>query len=102
MKQMRTFMMGLLLIIAFGIALAFAVYTNSIGGRIAAALIIGAITGGSILWLMVSKHKSVKMQSGADNYMLRHTFRLEHSRDIYLYSHVTRVAKPQNNNSKRR
>ncbi len=63
------------------------------------SLIVGAATAGFAVWYMTSKHKGVKFQRGANSYMLRNTFRLDRSRDVYLYSHVTRVKKPQNNSS---
>ncbi len=63
------------------------------------SLIVGAVVGGIVIWSMRSKLKSVKAQRGSANYMLRDTFRLDRSRDVYLYSHVTRRVKPQNNGS---
>ncbi len=63
------------------------------------SLIVGAVVAGLIIWNMLSKHKNVKAQKTANSYMRNDTFRLDRSRDIYLYSHVTRVLKPQNNSS---
>ncbi len=63
------------------------------------ALIVGAAVAGIVIYKMTSKHKGVKMQAGAANYMLRDTFRLERSRDVFLFSRVTMVRKPQNNGS---
>ncbi len=63
------------------------------------SLLVGGAVGGIVVWNMVSKHKNVKMQRSAESYMLRHTFRLDRSRDVFLYSHVTRRLKPQNNSS---
>ncbi len=66
------------------------------------APVLGAGIAALVLWLMTRKHKSVKAQRSADSYMRRDTFHLDRSRDVYLYSHVTRVAKPQNSSSSRR
>ncbi len=63
------------------------------------SLIVGAVIGGIVIWSMTSKHKGVKMQKSANNYLMRSTFRLDRSRDVYLYSLVTRTVKPQNNSS---
>ncbi len=61
------------------------------------SLIVGAVVAAIVISSMTSKHKGVKMQRSANNYILRDTFRLDRSRDVYLFSHVTRVVKPQNN-----
>ncbi len=63
------------------------------------SIAVGAAIGGIVIWSMSSKHKSVRAQRGTESYMLRNTFRLDRSRDVYLYSHVTRRLKPQNNGS---
>ncbi len=63
------------------------------------SLVVGAAVGGIVLGVMCSKYKSVRFQRSANSYMRRDTFRLDRSRDVYLYSHVTRRVKPQNNGS---
>ncbi len=63
------------------------------------AVLVGIAVASLVVWKMCSKHKSVKMQSAANAYMRRDTFRLDHSRDVYLYSHVTRVRRPKNTSS---
>ncbi len=63
------------------------------------SLTVGAVIAGIVIWSMVSKHKNVKMQRSAESYMLRNTFHIDRSRDVFLYSHVTRRLKPQNNSS---
>ncbi len=63
------------------------------------ALAVGAAVGGITIYSMCSKYKSVRAQKGANSYMRRDTFHLDRSRDVYLYSHVTRRVRPQNNSS---
>ncbi len=65
------------------------------------SLLAGAAIAAFVIWQMVSKHKAVKPQKSANEYMLRDSFRLDRSRDVFLFSHVTRVVKPQNNSSGR-
>ncbi len=66
-------------------------------------IIISLTVGIVIAWItinsMKSKHKSVKMQRTANSYMQRESFRLDRSRNVFLFSHVTRVVKPRNNSS---
>ncbi len=62
-------------------------------------LILGAAVGGIVVWAMCSKYKSVRSQRSANSYMRRDSFHVDRSRDVYLYSHVTRRVKPQNNGS---
>ncbi len=59
----------------------------------------GVLIAFLVLRSMISKHKNIKMQRTADSYMLRDTFHLDRSRDIFLYSRVTRRLKPKNNSS---
>ncbi len=63
------------------------------------SLIVGAVIAGIVVWNMTKKHKSVELQHAANTYMLRDTFRVDRSRDVFLYSHVTRRARPQNSSS---
>ncbi len=63
------------------------------------SLIVGGVVTFFVLKGMISKHKSVKMQRTADSYMRRDTFRLDRSRDVFLYSHVTRRARPKSSSS---
>ncbi len=66
-------------------------------------ILVALIVGVAVAWIVVgsmrSKHKSVRTQRAANSYMLRDTFRLDRSRDIFLFSHVTRTVKPKNNSS---
>ncbi len=60
---------------------------------------VGILVAFLVIKSMTSKHKSVKAQRGANSYMLRNTFHLDRSRNVFLYSHVSRVRKQQNNPS---
>ena len=62
---------------------------------VAIGIVIGLIT----VLAMKSQLKSVRMQNQANNYMIPGSMHLTHSADIFLYRNVTRVAKPQNNNT---
>lgn len=56
---------------------------------IVAALIVTGIMGAQL--------KSVRPQNAAGSYVVDDSFRLTHSRDLYLYRNVTRHARPKNN-----
>lgn len=47
---------------------------------------------------MKSKHKSVRFESDADNYLKSGSLDIHEARDIFLYFHITRVPKPKDNN----
>lgn len=57
-------------------------------------LLIGLIT----VLVMRSQLKSVRPKNAAADYVVPGSFRLRHSRDIFLYRNVTRTARPKNNN----
>lgn len=65
--------------------------------NIAIAVIIGLIIALLVTSSMKSKLKSVRYQANAREYIRSGSFNLKHSRDLYLYSTVTRVARPKNN-----
>ncbi len=65
------------------------------------SLVVGAAVAGIAVWSMSSKHKSVRPQRAATSYVRRDSFELDHSRDIFLYSHITRRIKPQQNSGGR-
>ena len=70
-------------------------YGKTIAICMGVGLLIGLVTVG----IMASKMKSVRMQSGASDYVRPGSMQLTNSRDIFLYSHVTRTPKPKNNSS---
>ena len=61
------------------------------------AVIIGLIIALLVTSSMKSKLKSVRYQANARDYIRSGSFNLKHSRDLYLYSTVTRVARPKSN-----
>lgn len=69
---------------------------ESLVGSLVAALIIAFIAVSS----MKSKLKSVRSADYAREYVRPDSFRLDVSRDLYLYSTVTRIPKPKNNPSR--
>lgn len=46
--------------------------------------------------IMKAQLKSVRRQNAAGSYVVEGSFRLTHSRDLYLFKNVTRHARPQN------
>ena len=62
-------------------------------GFISAA--IGAVVGAISTFSMKGKLKSVTRQTRAEGYVVPGSFELRDSRDLFLYSNVTRTAKPQ-------
>lgn len=64
------------------------------------ALAIGFVIAFIIVTSMKSKLKTVASRDHAREYVREGSFNLTHERDLYLYSTVRRVAKPQNNSSR--
>lgn len=63
------------------------------------SLILGLIISLIIMFSMKSSMKTIKPQKSASGYTVLSSFKLNGSRDRFLYSRITRVAKPQNNSS---
>ncbi len=63
------------------------------------SLIVGALIAAFAIWKMMSKHKGVRSQRAAESYMLKNTFRLDRARDVFLFSTVSRVRKPESSSS---
>lgn len=63
------------------------------------ALLIGFGIAMIIMLLLRSRLKSVKMERGAVNYVRAGSMNVTASRDTYLYSTVSRTAKPKNSSS---
>lgn len=59
---------------------------------VVAGLIVAAIATG----IMKSKLKSVRFQAKADSYVIPGSMQLTRSNDFFLYSHLSKVEKPQN------
>jgi len=69
------------------------------GKTIFICMLVGMAIGGITVAIMAAQMKSVRQQSGASDYIRPGSMEVTHSRDIFLYSHVTRTAKPKNNSS---
>lgn len=63
------------------------------------AIVIGFAIAMLIMSAIRKKLKTVEMQHGAKNYVRSGSMNITASRDTYLYSTVTRTAKPKNNSS---
>ena len=63
------------------------------------ALIIGLIAALITILIMRSGMNTAKLQKSAANYLKDGSFRLRQRSDMFLYSRVTRTARPKNNTS---
>lgn len=63
------------------------------------SIAVGVITALIVVGIMKSKLKTVKMQASANNYLKSGSLNITDSSDIFLYSNVTRTAKPKNNDN---
>ncbi len=71
----------------------------SFGSTLLICLVIGFVIAFIVTSVMKSKLKSVHYQNQAREYVRKGSFNLEQSRDLFLYSTVTRVARPKNTSS---
>ena len=65
------------------------------------ALVVGVIVAFCVTGVMRSKLKSVRWQNNARQYVREGSFKLTRSRDLYLYSTVTRVPRPKSSSGSR-
>ena len=63
------------------------------------ALLTGLIAASITILVMRSRMNTAKMQRDAENYLKSGSFRLRQRSDMFLYSRVSRKAKPKNNTS---
>lgn len=63
------------------------------------SVIVGIASGFIGTGIMKAKLKSVKFQSGAADYIVPDSFKMHDSRDIYLYSTVTKTERPTDNDT---
>lgn len=63
------------------------------------SIVIGAVISLIVTGIMRLQLKTVRRQSAASEYMKPGSMNLTGSRDLFLYSRVTRVAKPKDNDS---
>lgn len=69
------------------------------GVSLIVAVVIGFVAAFIATSIMKGKLKTVKFQSNAREYLKNGSMNVTVARDLYLYSTVTRVAKPKNNPS---
>lgn len=69
------------------------------GKTIAISMGVGLLIGLTAVGIMASQMKSVRQQNTAADYVRPGSMQMTSQRDIFLYSHVTRRAKPKNNSS---
>lgn len=69
------------------------------GKTIAVCMGVGLLIGLISVGVMAAQMKSVKERSGASDYIRPGSMQITNSRDIFLYSHVTRTARPKNQTS---
>ncbi len=62
-------------------------------------LVVAAIVATIVMSVMKGKHKSVRFQPKADEYIRRDSILIKNSHDMFLYSNVTRRAKPKQSSS---
>jgi uncharacterized protein len=62
---------------------------------IIACCVIAAVVALVIVFTLKSAHKTAKPQRAAANYIKQDSFKLTNQKDMFLYSRVTKIAKPQ-------
>lgn len=72
-------------------------FVESILIPILAILIISIVIAFAYIKSLENKMNNIKSESSAFNYTIPNSFRLHSQHDRFLFSNVTRVAKPQNN-----
>lgn len=77
-------------------------YDDHVGIRIhpfPIALVIGLIAAVITILVMRSKMNTARLQKGAANYLAEGSFHMRQRSDMFLYSRVSRTAKPKDNGS---
>ncbi len=72
-------------------------FFGNIGGKILFSLIIGLVVAGIYVSILKGQLKSVKMNSGASNYMVKDSLKLSVNSDVYLYKKTSSTPKPKAN-----
>lgn len=67
--------------------------------RLLIAFVAGVVIAFIATWVMRGKLKTVRMQSGAGDYVRNGSMNITNSRDTFLYSHVNKTAIPQDDSS---
>ena len=69
------------------------------GKTIAICMGVGILIGLIAVGIMSAQMKSVRSRETASDYVRSGSMKITNSRDIFLYSHVTRTARPKSNSS---
>lgn len=72
---------------------------KSYGKIIAICMGVGMLIGLITVGVMASRMKTVRMRDTASDYVRPGSMHLTNSRDLFLYSHVSRTPRPKNNSS---
>ena len=72
-------------------------FFSNIGVKILISLVIGLIVAGIYVSILKGQLKSVKMNSGASNYMVKDSLKLSVNSDVYLYKETSSTPKPKTN-----
>ena len=67
--------------------------------KLVICLVIGLVVSGIVMFVLYRQLKSVRKQPGANAYIRPGSLQLTQVGDYYMYRHVSRTAKPQNNGS---
>lgn len=72
---------------------------KNIAKRIIISMLVGLAIGGITAGILAARMKTVRSKQDAADYVRAGSMHLTRSRDIFLYSHVTRTAKPKSSSS---
>ena len=72
-------------------------YEEELSPDIGLSLICGIVAAGIVILIMRSSMNTKRPQRGASEYMNSGSWKVTQHRDLFLYSKVTKTAKPQNN-----
>lgn len=103
MKKASLFFLALVLLLTLSFPVSASEGTEATADPLAVILIsiaIGLAVGLTTVLLMKRAMSTVRKQKRADNYTRAGSFSLEESRDLFLYSTVTRIRINTNNNNR--
>lgn len=63
------------------------------------SLLLGLVVAGITVLVMRASMNTKRLQSGASDYLKQGSFHLNRQQDLFLYSHVSKTHRPQNNDS---
>lgn len=66
--------------------------------EIAIIFIVPAVIAFIMMFAKLSQMNTAVKQNSADDYMLRETFKVDSSNDIFLYSNTVRTPRPKSKN----